>query len=470
MNKRYYPAKYVFPGFILMGFFLGPIPAVHSARPTTTTATAPAPRPFSLRECIIYALENSPELQRKDITEKNQKLNTTIERAEFDPVLGGGSSYTNPRPSTTQPGESVRWDHTADLNQKIPGGIDLNASTDYFDTTEDKNMQGSYCIRLSKQILGGGTLTESLSKINTSLLNELITANDFHKEKRRIVFQVKQQFFQTVRALQTLTVQEHILERSRQNLKYAIEREDPLDTENARAEIPSKETEVIRAKTVIKSALDQLKVFIGLNVGDPFAIDPEFEYIAAVIHPEKDIHRALKNHEDILNSGLRTQILEIDEKVTRTRSWPEVFLYAEQRDGLRNADDYLVSPGQTIGVLLKYPIGERANRAKHEQARNRLIDEGLQLYQISQDLTRNIRDQARGLNELRESILLHEQYLKVRERILQLYKDRYDSGEINILEYLRSQNDLERARVDLIALKTNYMGLLAEYDFSTVKN
>ena len=48
-------------------------------------------------------------------------------------------------------------------------------------------------------------------------------------------------------------------------------------------------------------------------------------------------------------------------------------------------------------------------------------------------------------------------------------KDRWENGEIDILEYIRSQNGLEDSRVQLINLKTSYMELLAEYLFEVGK-
>ena len=52
------------------------------------------------------------------------------------------------------------------------------------------------------------------------------------------------------------------------------------------------------------------------------------------------------------------------------------------------------------------------------------------------------------------------------ETRLELYDDRWQNGEIDILEFIRSQNDLESSRIQLINLQTTYMELLGEYDFT----
>ena len=48
-----------------------------------------------------------------------------------------------------------------------------------------------------------------------------------------------------------------------------------------------------------------------------------------------------------------------------------------------------------------------------------------------------------------------------------LYADRWENGEIDILEYIRSQNDLENNKIQLINHKTTYMELLSEYRFES---
>ena len=65
------------------------------------------------------------------------------------------------------------------------------------------------------------------------------------------------------------------------------------------------------------------------------------------------------------------------------------------------------------------------------------------------------------------SIETKESEIKLNELRVELFKDRWESGKMGILEYLRSQNDLENSRIELNNLKTSYMSNLQSYLFET---
>ena len=46
---------------------------------------------------------------------------------------------------------------------------------------------------------------------------------------------------------------------------------------------------------------------------------------------------------------------------------------------------------------------------------------------------------------------------------MRIYQDRWENGEIDIVEYIRSQNSVEDARVTLINDQMTYLDVLARY-------
>ncbi|MBQ9445335.1 MAG: TolC family protein, partial [Victivallales bacterium] len=54
---------------------------------------------------------------------------------------------------------------------------------------------------------------------------------------------------------------------------------------------------------------------------------------------------------------------------------------------------------------------------------------------------------------------------KLINRQVELYRDTWENGEIDILELVRTQTDLENSYVDLSDSKINYLELLANYMF-----
>ena len=88
------------------------------------------------------------------------------------------------------------------------------------------------------------------------------------------------------------------------------------------------------------------------------------------------------------------------------------------------------------------------------------------MFNVKQSRTKTLRSLGRRLKEAQESIILQEKKIEVAKKSVALFKDKWESGEIDILEYIRSQNDLENAKVNLINQKTAYMELMAEYRFN----
>ena len=77
-------------------------------------------------------------------------------------------------------------------------------------------------------------------------------------------------------------------------------------------------------------------------------------------------------------------------------------------------------------------------------------------------------DLARRLDESARLIDLQDKRVELGVRLAEIYRDRWENGEIDILEYVRSQNDLENSKIQLVNLKSSYMALLAQYQFTAV--
>ena len=71
----------------------------------------------------------------------------------------------------------------------------------------------------------------------------------------------------------------------------------------------------------------------------------------------------------------------------------------------------------------------------------------------------------RQLDEYQKAVKLQEFKCDLLKRKEELYRDRWENGEIDILELVRTQTDLEDSLVDLIGRKVSYMELLANYHY-----
>lgn len=412
--------------------------------------------PLSLHQCVDRALVENPDLKRLAIQYDNQRLQTLIERARFGYYLAASGSRILDE-DTNQGAVTV--------SKEIVGGFDISGTVGSSEIAGEDF--GYFSATLSKTILGGGTVLETRNGINRSLVDESIRLNNINLRRREVRFQVKRAFYQILRNYQTLRIQESRLERARRNLENARIREESLiDIARAEVEVPANEAAVIAAERQIESALDALKVIMGLLPQEELAVSEEFEFQVAPLDVTAAIQHACEFHEDFLNTHLELRKLDWDSRIARTRLWPEVDLFSSYDFVSDEGFDLEGDDDVSVGVLLNWEIGQRSDRAAARRARNAIEDQEIGLYELEQDKAAEIRELARRLAESERAIELQEQQLQVTERLVALYRDRWENGEIEILEYIRSQNDLENARVQLVNQKTSYMELLAQYRFA----
>ena len=422
----------------------------------------PKVKPLSLQDCINYALKHSPDLKKLQLAHSDRKYDTIIARAAFDL----GISVTS-----TRDDEDRENSHRATLSKDIPGGVTLS-STGRFTSDELANTQQSdISVTLSKVLLGGGTLEEDLQGIRDGLVDELIALNNISREKRNIRFRIARQFYRIIRNKQGLAIELRRLERAKKNLEHAKERDKPLDIATAEIEIPETELNVITANRRIASEFDALKIIMGMSPEKEIAIEEGFEYKTLEIKLKDDLFFAEQNEETFINNSLNREKDERDLRISKSKTNVDLsldFTHTIDSKGTENANldgrsDNIVS------LNLSFDLGERADRARLAKSRNNLEENSVDRYILRQNKMRTLRDLERNLSETEQAVVIQEQRIKLSERQLELFKDRWENGEIDILEYIRSQNSLEDAKVRLINLKTNYMEQLAEYLFEVGK-
>ena len=417
---------------------------------------------MSLADCIKYAIEKSPELKKLKLTHSNRKYDTIIARAAFDLGISVVSSRGDEDRSNT---------HRATISQEIPGGFTLSSTGRYTSDEIANTQQSDLSVTLSKALLGRRSLEEDLRGIRDGLVDELVALNNISREKRNIRFRIERQFYRIIRNKQGLEIEKRRLERAKKNLDHAKERDKPLDIATAEIEIPETELNVIVANRRIASEFDALKIIIGMPPDNEIAIEEDFEYKTMEIKLKDDLFFAEHNEETFLNNALAREKAERDVRITASRKNVDLSLdltHSIDSKGTENAN-LDGRNDQTISLNLSFDLGERADKARHAKSKNELEENSIDRYILRQNKMRSLRDLYRSIEETAKAVVIQEQRIKLSERQLELFKDRWENGEIDILEYIRSQNSLEDSKVRLINLKTTYMELLSEYLFEVGK-
>ena len=414
---------------------------------------------MTLEDCTDYAVSHSRELAKRRLALDGQELTTHIRRGKFRPTLSG---------SADRGIDEDELGASATVKQELPAGITASATgkATREDSGDDETESANLSLKLSKVIVGGGSWRESMLEIDNSILGELIERNKVRKYERELVYRVKQDYYGLIRNHQTLRINELKLARSRKNLEHALERERPLDIATAKIEVPESEAGVLRARRQIQSALDELKLLIGMDVARDIEIDASFEFAEHKLDVGADTAFAVTNHEDILNAQLEKKQRENELPVQRARRWPKVTLSATTG---RDSEDGFGLDGDTetaVGLAFSWEPGSMTERLKSRKVATEIASDEIAIDDLKQSRIKSIRELARRIKETLQLVRIQQDKIEVSELRAELYADRWDNGEIDILEYVRSQNDLENSRIRLINLQTTYMELLSEYEFA----
>jgi outer membrane protein TolC len=203
-----------------------------------------------------------------------------------------------------------------------------------------------------------------------------------------------------------------------------------------------------------------MKQIIGAPLDAPLDVVGEVSFAPQDIRVEDDIRDSAETHEDVLNQRLAVRKLENELPVQRARVLPGVDVAAgatQRGDGDADGWEY------EARVTASWTLFAGAERARVRQLRNHLADADLALDILLRERETTLRSFARRLDEALRQVEIGRQSLDVAARRAALYSDRWENGAIDILEYIRSQNDLEQSRVDLVDLEITYLETLADY-------
>ena len=414
---------------------------------------------WTIDQIVEYAVKNSPNIKNSELSLENQVERSAIARAAFDTTLNSSATSHTDGSSDSQ---------SFSLNQPLPAGFDAKVSGSHSRNNDDSD-NTDLALTISKQILGGGSLSTSLKTIRNSHTDELISLNLLKRSKRDLVRDVMLSFYSLIRATKSLDISLRRLETSKKNLEMAIAREDPLDISSAKINVPRDEISVIADRVRLKNQLDSLQVLMGLPPEEGFEVQTNFEFSLAEPNAREDIKYAQQNSEDFLNLELSRIKLERELEDRDEKNSADVSLFVKHSFE-NDTDDNINLRGDedtSVGVNLSWRIGNRAEIAQLKIAKNNLRENTLDYKILYNDRLQSLRRLERALYELNTSITVQEQEIKFNEEQVELYKDRWESGKMAILEYLRSQNRLEDSRIRLINLQTNYMETLQNYLFDT---
>lgn len=373
------------------------------------------------KDCLREAKENNPDL----VSAKEQ-----IRQSEADKAITKSSTL----PQITGNLSGDRAGNAADTNSTY--AYSVNAKQLLFD-----NFKTSSDIASASQ-----TLT-------ASQYNYLVVSSD-------VRLQLREAFVELLNAQELVSLTEDIVKRRRQNvelirLRYKAGREHRGALLTAEADLAQAEFEVTRAKRNVGSSQRQLSKAMGRTAFTPIKMEENFAITEAGLN-SVDFEHLADNSSLLKKLIARKESVRYALKSTKADFYPKVYLDASVGE---SSSEWSFDDNEwSVGFSVSLPLFEGGKRKAE-------ISKAVSLLKQAEEDERSSRDEvvftlAKTWTELQDAIeelSVQEKFLNAAEERAEISNAQYSTGLISFDDWVIIEDNLVKAKKDLLTVKTNVL-------------
>ena len=409
-----------------------------------------APGPWTLSDCLDYAMEHNIQLRQARNTYLSGIEDTKQARAALFPSLSASTSQSL-------------------------------ANYPSSDVTDNNMYTGSYNLNASMSLFRGGSLSTALKQQKVQNEMDLLSVEETANDIRIAIIQA---YMQCLYAAETVTVNRSTAEASKAQRDRAEEMWKAgsisrVDFAQLESQWKSDEYQVVSAQASYDEYLLQLKQLLELDIMDEMNLaGPEVtqEQVLSVLPSKSDIYlAALDAMPEVERGTLSVRAAELEIRQARAGFFPSISLSAGvgtsfmtatgagtatgSTPGYRTGNQYWNNFHENIGITLSIPIySNRSNRTALNKARLSAENTRLEKLGIEKDLLKEVESAYLGAlsNQSRYAAALQqEDYAR---QSYDLTYEQFSLGVKNTVELITAQNELTSAQQEVLQAK--YMTLL----------
>jgi len=347
---------------------------------------------LSLDHCLEIALERHPDIRGSEAAIRAMQSRVRQVETEWNPDAGLSSSYN--RRSVTDKG----YDR--------------------------------YSSRLSVSAMlsdGGRTRLES----SIARLQLKISEVDYDAVVQDLLYEVKQSYFNFLKALKTEEVAVEAVRLYEQRLEqaigfYEVGRVPRYDVTTAEVNLSRKELELVKARTAVRTALSSLKNAIGLPEAPDFSVED------MLLRKEIDL-----NYEDVLTIALEMRPHLRAGRIESLSARKSVSLAAKANNPVLKAnagyswgdEDFTGNDDLSLGVSLNVALYDGGlAKEKTREAEYRLEEKEADLQSLEQDVVLEVEKAFMEVEDSGEAIDTAAKAVEQAVQNLELANGRYEVG------------------------------------------
>ncbi|MBW2059100.1 MAG: TolC family protein [Deltaproteobacteria bacterium] len=449
-------------------------PLVHGGR----ESSKPRKVELTLRKAILLALSNNIDIKIERLRPQVAQTDVEAQESVFDPAVTADVSQSASRRQTDVAvfltGSAEPFQNSvnigAGIGKKLSTGakaelrfgndrLNSNSFLQRFNPSWDNELS----LSVAQPLLRDFGREFNLAPIKIAKNNKHISDIQFRKRVIDIVTEVKEAYWDLVRAIELLRVSKQSVQLARDLLeinkaKVAVGQLAPIDMIEAEAGVAAREEAVILAEDRIGDAEDRLKSLLNPNGGLPLLslsvtpVDRPKE-TAVRLSLAREIETALKNRPDYLQAKTELENRLVTVKLAKNQILPRVDVVATAGvSGLAGTYQEAIDEMDgdfydlRIGLRFEYPLGNRAARSRLLRRELEQQEVELRLENLRKDIALQVREAIRQVETDFKRIKTTRVARRLAEKKLEAQQAKHDVGIATTKDVLDFQVDLAFAQ------------------------
>jgi outer membrane protein len=481
-----------------------PFPLMMIALALTATGfgqEAPGSLSISLDECVLRALKDNlgvaiqilgPEISAEGVSRAQEKYIPTLSLSASSRKQENASySYLDASESLVDKTQNFTF---MNASQSLPTGGTLSLDFTGYKTTTNRRGQTidprfgtTMRFNLNQPLLKNFGFKTARREILVASHNLGISEENLKQTLKDTVYNVESAYWNLVYSIENLAVRQQSLQLAKDLLEknqrsVEVGTLAPMEVLSARAEVATREADLIQAETQIKSSEDQLKLLLNIT-GDEdkrvTALLPKDKptYVAREVSLEEALAAAIQNRSDLEISRIGLETDKLDVSYAKNQNLPDLSLsasyYSPGIDGTRLIYDInpidpaaqiieripggiggalkqttsFQYPNWNFGLTLSIPLANVFSKAGLTQAKLNMRQAMLQLENQKEQIYLEIKNAVRSVQANYKRIQAYTTARELAEQKLGAEEEKRRVGMSTNYMVLSYQRDLANARI-----------------------
>ena len=477
---------------------------------------------MSLDECIVKALKDNlgvaiqvlgPEISGEGVNRAQEKYIPTLSMSVRPSKAESASySYLDATDSLVDQTQNFTF---LNASQTLPTGgtfsLDFTGyktTTNRRGTTIDPRFGTTLRFNFSQPLLRNFGFKMARREIRVAMNNLGISEETLKKTLADTVYNVESAYWNLVYSIENLDVRRQSLQLAKDLLEknqrsVEVGTLAPMEVLSARAEVATREADLIQAETQIQSNEGQLRLLLNIS-GDEdkriTAVVPKDKptYVQKTVDLEEALATAIQNRNDLEISRIGLETEKLNLSYAKNQNLPDLNLtasvYAPGIDGTRifyigspldGIVDYTVPggmggalkqttgfkyPNWNVGLTFSLPLANLISKANLAQARLNMRQAMLELENQKAQIFLEIKNAVRSVEANYKRILAYTTARELAEQKLAAEEEKRRVGLSTNYMVLQFQRDLANARISELNAIISYNVSLASLDRSMGTN